>query len=92
VSLGGRVYMIGQLRRVVTDPEDEVLQAFLGDATRPAAERPTESALRKRCSQKHPTTILRRLRQKYQGMLGAAIYPPSGKGEGWGVRITRIPQ
>jgi hypothetical protein len=89
VWLGDRVYKIGDTRQLVNDSEDCVLQAFLGDANRPAAPRLPEPDLRARSGVNDPAKVLRSLKKKYGGLFDPAIDPPPQKGAGWGVRITR---
>jgi hypothetical protein len=89
VSLGDRVYMFGSRRQQVSESEDNVLQAFLGDANRPAVPRLPEPDLRARSGLNEPAKVLRLLKDKYDGLFGPALDPPHKKGVGWGVRITR---
>ena len=89
ISLGSRVYRINERDRVVTENEDNVLQSFLGDSTRPPVFRLPEPDLIDRSGVNEPAKILRSLQKKYDGLFEPALCPPPKKGEGWGVRIVR---
>jgi hypothetical protein len=92
VSLGDRVYMIGSTRQMVNDTEDNVLQAFLGDANRPAVFRLPEPDLISRSGVNDPMKVLRGLQKKYGELFNPALDPPPTKGAGWGVRIIQDAQ
>ena len=77
---------------MVNDTEDAVMQAFLGDKSRPAAFRLLEPDLIRRSGLKEPLKVLRALRKKYGGLFEPVMDAPYEKGVGWGVRIVRAAQ
>ena len=87
ISLGGRVYQIGDQKRQLSDPEDDVLQSYKGDAKRPAVDRLTEQNLRIRSGNSDPFTVLRRLKAKFNGLFAPAARTRPTCKDGWGVRI-----
>jgi hypothetical protein len=91
LSLGDGAYQLEGGKPIkVGDAADNVLQAYLGSRTTPAAEVLTTPELVKRSGQDYPGTILRTLRK---GPLGPAICCPgrNAKGQGYAVCIRWQP-
>jgi hypothetical protein len=89
ISLGDGAYAVGNTQQVVTEAEDNVLQAFLGCKGVPASFRLLEGELNRRTGSGDAQKTLRSLATAYDGFFAAALDAP-GKGKrGWGVSIKR---
>jgi hypothetical protein len=87
VSLGDRCYRIGELdAKVVTEREENVLQAFLKRSALDQKQLSKASALEPEVAAR----VLRGLTKKYQGMFAPAITMPRARGKGgYHVRIRQ---